>query len=123
MCRVFTHSSAGGYLGHVHVLDIVQSAVMSIGVHVSFRITVCSGYMPWSGIVGKYSITLILVRMPWRSAVVTILQMRKMRSQSWAWRQQAWVQIWALHSGWATWVSSFTSEDLCRWECHEDTAC
>ena len=47
--------------------------------------------------------------------MVTILQMRKMRSQSWVGRQQAWVRIWALHSGWVTLVSSFTSEDLCHW--------
>ena len=123
MCHIFIYSSVDGHLGYVHVLDIVKSAVMNLGLHVSFRIMVCSGYMPWSGIAGKYSISLILVRMPWRSAVVTILQMRKMRSQSWVWRQQAWVRIWALHSGWVTLVSSFTSEDLCHWECHEDTAC
>ena len=82
MCHIFIHSSVDGHLGYVHVLDIVNSAVMNMGVHVSFLIMVCSRYMPWSGIAGKYSISLILVRMPWRSAVVTILQMRKMRSQS-----------------------------------------
>ena len=38
MCHIFIHSSVGGHLGYVHVLDIVKSAVMNIGVHVSFLI-------------------------------------------------------------------------------------
>ena len=33
---------------------MVNSAAMSIGVHVSFRIMVFSGYMPSSGIAGAY---------------------------------------------------------------------
>ena len=36
--HIFIHSSVGGHLGYVHVLDIVKSAVMNIGVHVSFLI-------------------------------------------------------------------------------------
>ena len=32
----------------------MNSAAMDIGVHVSFRITVLSGYMPSSGIAGSY---------------------------------------------------------------------
>ena len=38
----------------LHVLAIVNSAAMNIGVHVSFRIMVFSGYMPSSGIAGSY---------------------------------------------------------------------
>ena len=37
-----------------HVLAIVNSAAMNTGVHVSFQITVFSGYMPRSGIAGSY---------------------------------------------------------------------
>ena len=37
-----------------HVLAIVNSAAMSIGLHVSFWIRVFSGYMPKSGIAGSY---------------------------------------------------------------------
>ena len=37
-----------------HVLVIVNSAPMNIGVHLSFRIMVFSKYMPSSGIVGSY---------------------------------------------------------------------
>ena len=48
------YSSANGYLGWVHVLAIVNSAAMNIGVHVSFSILVSSGYMPSSGIAGLY---------------------------------------------------------------------
>ena len=40
----FIHSFIDGYLGIFHVLAIVNSAAMSIGVHVSFQIMVFSGY-------------------------------------------------------------------------------
>ena len=48
------HSSAGGHLGCFHVLAIVNSAAMNIGVHVSLSILVSSVYMPRSGIAGSY---------------------------------------------------------------------
>ena len=50
----FLHSSADGHLGCFHILAIVNSTAMNIGVHVSFGITVFSRYMPRSGIVGSY---------------------------------------------------------------------
>ena len=46
----FIHSSVDGHLGCFHVLAIVNSAAMNIGVHVSFLVLVSSGYMPRSGI-------------------------------------------------------------------------
>ena len=48
------HSSADGYLGCFHVLAIVNSTVMNIGIHVSLSILVSSVYMPSSGIAGLY---------------------------------------------------------------------
>ena len=48
------HSSVDGHLGCFHVLAIVNSAALNIGVHVSFSIMVSSGYLPSSGIVGSY---------------------------------------------------------------------
>ena len=48
------HSSVDGHLGCFHVLAVVNSAVMNIGVHVSFSVLVYSGYMPRSGIAGSY---------------------------------------------------------------------
>ena len=50
----FIHSSVSGHLGCLHVLAIVHSAAMNIGVHVSFRIIVFSGYTSRSGIAGSY---------------------------------------------------------------------
>ena len=51
----FIHSSFNGHPGYFHVLAIVNSAGMNIGVHVSFSILVSSGYMPRSGVSGSYS--------------------------------------------------------------------
>ena len=48
------HSSADGHLGYFHVLAIINSAVMYIGVHVSLSILVSSVCMPSSGIAGSY---------------------------------------------------------------------
>jgi len=50
----FIHSSADGHLGCFHVLAIVNSVAVTIGVRVSFSILVSSGYMPMSGINGSY---------------------------------------------------------------------
>ena len=51
---IFIHSFLDGHLGCFHVLAIVNSVSMNIGVHVSFWITVFSGYVPRSGISGSY---------------------------------------------------------------------
>ena len=52
--HVFIHSSVDGHLGCFHVLAIVNSAAMHIGVNLCFQIIVLSGHMPRSGIAGSY---------------------------------------------------------------------
>ena len=51
---ILIHSSADGHVGCFHVLDIVNSAAVNIGVHVSLSILVSLVYMPSSGIAGLY---------------------------------------------------------------------
>ena len=50
----FIHSTVDRHLGCFHILAVVNSAAMNIGVHVSFSILVSSGYMPSGGIAGSY---------------------------------------------------------------------
>ena len=48
------HPSADGHPGCFHLLAIVNSAAVNIGVHVSLSILVSLGNMPSSGIAGSY---------------------------------------------------------------------
>ena len=50
----FIHSSLDGHLGCFHILAIVKTAAMNIGVYVSFLIRVFSSYLPRSRIPGSY---------------------------------------------------------------------
>ena len=51
---LFIHSSVSGHLDCFHILAIVNSASLNIGVRISFRIMVFSGHMPRVGIAWSY---------------------------------------------------------------------
>ena len=51
---IHSYLSADGHLGCFHVLAIVNSAAVNIGVHVSLSILVSAVCMPSSGIAGSY---------------------------------------------------------------------
>ena len=48
--HIFIHSSFSGHWGCFHILAIINSAAMNIGVHASFQIMFFSGYMPRNGV-------------------------------------------------------------------------
>ena len=50
----FIHSSIYGHVGCFPVLAVVNSAAVNTGVHVSFPVTVSSGYMPSGGVAVSY---------------------------------------------------------------------
>ena len=52
--HILIHSSVNEHLGCFHVLAIVTSATMNIGMYISFSMKVLSGYMPRSRIAGSY---------------------------------------------------------------------
>ena len=54
MHHTLIHSYVNGHLGCSHVLAILNSAAVNIGVHVSFQTMFFSAYMPRSGIAGSY---------------------------------------------------------------------
>ena len=52
--HLFIHSSVEGHVGCFHVLAMVNSAAMNIGMHVSFWAMFFFGYMSRSGIARSY---------------------------------------------------------------------
>ena len=53
--NLFIHLSVDGHLGCFHVLAVVNSAAVNIGIHVSFSVLFSSGYMPSNGYMLVYA--------------------------------------------------------------------
>ena len=51
----FIYPSVDGHLGCFHILAIVNSALMNIGLHVSFPAMVFFGYLPRITTTGSYT--------------------------------------------------------------------
>ena len=54
MHTFFVHASVDKHLVCLHVLTVVSSAAMNVGVHIIFQIMVFCRYMPRNGISGLY---------------------------------------------------------------------
>ena len=59
-CILFMHSSVVGHLGCFHILAVVNSASMDIGVHVFFKLWLSQGIHPVVGLRG-HMVVLFLV--------------------------------------------------------------
>ena len=57
---ILIHSCVDGHLGCFHVLAILNSAAMNVGMHVSFSMKVLSGYMLRMGLL-HHMVVLYLV--------------------------------------------------------------
>ena len=58
MPHLLFNLSVDGHLSYFHVMTILNSTLMNIGLDVSFQIISFSRYMPRSGIAGSYSISI-----------------------------------------------------------------
>ena len=83
----FIHSSVDGHLGCFCVLAMVRSAAVKIGVHVSFQMSIFSGYILRSGVPASYVCTRSVVSdsaTPWIVACQAPLPMEFFRQEYWS---------------------------------------
>ena len=87
------HSSADGHLGCFHVLAMINSAAMNIGVHVTLSDLVSSVCMPRSGIAGSYV-----------SSISSCILSRVKQITSPGWMHETSAQAWCTGKAQRNWV-------------------
>ena len=72
MYHIFISSSVSGHVSCFHVVTIVNSAAMNIGVCVSFQIMIFSGYMPRIDMAGSYGNSSFFKEPPYYTQLVAV---------------------------------------------------
>ena len=111
------HSSADGHLGCFHLLAIINSAALNIGVHVSLSDLVSSVCMPRSGIAGSYGTPSLQVQVlpshAFAESFLTPFNPPAPSSVPWETLTRQWTTC-SVSRGSRSWLSPSQSQGTCQ---------